>query len=187
MIRQQGSAFNPAAVNIIGGNIVATSITATGPLTPNATIGVIGTTGANNANVGSVGELIFSTVSLGAAIGLTTTVTTNVTSISLTSGDWDVSSCINFNVSGATGTLFQGGPSLATATLPTQPGGSGLGPDALASFPVPITGLTGDLTLDSGPVRLTTAATTVVFLPANAVFSIGTVTVFGTIRARRMR
>lgn len=148
---------------------------------------LIGTATNDNAGVGKVGEFVTATLASGSAISLSTTVTSNIVSISLTAGDWDVSAFMNFNLTGATGTLFQGGPSLTTGTLPTQSGGAGLGTDALASYPVPITGLTGDLVLDSGPIRVSIAATTTVFLTENATFTIGTCTGFGTLRARRVR
>lgn len=147
-----------------------------------------GTATNDNAAAGNVGQFVTLYTPTGSAVGLTSTIPANIgAGISLTAGDWDVSSTINFNVSGATGTLFQGGPSVVTATLPTSAGGAGLGTDALASSPIPITGLTGDLTADSGPVRVSIASTTTVFLVASAAFTVGTVSVFGTIRARRVR
>lgn len=146
-----------------------------------------GTSSNDSAAVGYVGEFVSTTLAVGSAVSLTTATPANIVSMSLTPGDWDVMGFMNFNLTGATGTLFQSGASVTSATLPTQPGGSGLGTDALASSPVPVTGLTGDLTQDSGSVRVSIAATTTVYLVAQATFTVGTCTGFGTIRARRVR
>jgi hypothetical protein len=43
------------------------------------------------------------------------------------------------------------------------------------------------LNLDIGPVRLSIAATTTVFLVAQCTFTVSTLSAYGTIRARRMR
>lgn len=147
----------------------------------------VGTSTNNNAPAGYVGEFVTATVAVGSAVSLTTATTANVTSISLTAGDWDVTGQIDFNLSGTTGTLFQGGTSLTSATLPTQPGGSGLGTDSLFVMPIPVTTLTAVMTCDCNAVRVSLAATTTVYLTAQATFSVGTVSAFGTIRARRVR
>jgi len=148
---------------------------------------VVGTATNDNAAAGTVGEIITSSIPVGSEVTLTTAVTANVTSISVPAGDWHLSAVVNFDLAGTTGTLFQGGASLTSAVLPTQPGGGGLGTDALLSFPVPITGLTGDLVLPGGVVRLSIASTTTVFLTASCTFTVGTCKAFGTITARRIR
>lgn len=149
--------------------------------------GVVGVTTNSNAAAGLVGEFITATVAVGAAVGLTTATPANVGSISLTPGDWDVNGVVGFNLTGATATLFQSGPSLTTAVLPTQPGGSGLGTDALASDPSTLVTATGVFTIGGNYVRISLAATTTIFLVASATFSAGTAAAFGTIRARRVR
>ena len=61
-------------------------------VTFNTTSGVIGTTTNNAAAAGSVGEYVSSTVAPGSAVTITTTVTSqDITTISLTAGDWLVS------------------------------------------------------------------------------------------------
>lgn len=148
---------------------------------------ILGTATNDNAGAGSVGEFVTATVVAGSAVSLTTATSANVTSISLTAGDWDISSFVDYVLTGATATLLQSGASLTTAVLPTQAGGSGLGTDALATDPNVKTTLTGTEQQDGGPVRLSISATTTVFLVAQATFSVGTVTAYGTIRARRAR
>lgn len=146
-----------------------------------------GTTTNDSAASTIVGELITATVAAGSAVSLTTATGANVTSISLTAGDWDVSCQVEFVLSGATSTLHQTGISATSATLPTQAGGSGIGTDPLATMPLPTTVLSGTLSQCVPPVRVSLAATTTIYLVAQSVFSVGTETAYGTIRARRMR
>jgi hypothetical protein len=148
---------------------------------------VVGTTTNDNAATGNVGQVITATVASGSAVSLTTDTTANVTSISLTAGDWDVSGQVDYVLTGATSTLQQMGISLTSATLPSQAGGSGLGTDPLRSSLLQTTTITGTMNLPVGPVRVSLSATTTVYLVAQASFSAGTTTAYGTIRARRMR
>lgn len=147
---------------------------------------VKGTTTNDNAAAGVVGEFITATVATPGS-ALTTATPLTITSISLTAGDWDVASVIDFLYTGATVTDIRSGPSLTTNVLPTQAGGGGLGTDALAIDPSNFATISDVQTLDSGPVRVSIAGTTTVFLVAQATFSVGTVSAFGTIRARRIR
>lgn len=129
---------------------------------------------------------VTSTVASGSAVSLTSATGANVTSISLPAGDWDISAQVDFALTGATSTSHQSGISLTSATLPTQAGGSGLGTDALAILPMPTTGLSGTLTQAIAQVRLLISATTTVYLVAQAAFSVGSESAYGTIRARRV-
>ncbi|MES3041811.1 MAG: hypothetical protein V4730_11770 [Pseudomonadota bacterium] len=141
----------------------------------------------DSAAAGNIGEFITSTVAAASAVALTTATGRDVTSISLTAGDWDVSGQVDFVLAGVTATLFQSGISLATNTLPSQAGGSGLGTDALTGVPLLTTILSATYAQGIAPVRISLAATTTVYLVAQAAFSVGTTTAYGTIRARRER
>lgn len=148
---------------------------------------VLGTTSNDSATVGQVGEIITSTVASGAAVALTTATPANVTSISLTAGDWDVAGLIDFLPAGTTSiTQLNASVSLTTATLGTQPGGSGLGPDPTATVNQAANVPAGLVALDIGPVRVSIAATTTVFLVAQGTFTVSTMSAYGTIRARRV-
>lgn len=136
----------------------------------------------SNAAAGKVGEYISSSVPAGSAVSLTTSVVANVTSISLTAGDWDVSGNIySSNNAATTATIIIGNISLVSATLPTNPNG-GAGFDIRGSF-------SGGNTpsLPVGTMRLSLASTTTVYLVVDSVFSGGTAAAFGFIGARRMR
>lgn len=149
--------------------------------------GVAGTGTNNNSPTGALGEFQTATVASGSAVSLSNGAGTNVTSISLTAGDWDVSGQVDFVLAGVTATLFQSGISVVSATLPSQPGGSGLGTDALANVPLLTTVLSATYAQSCGVVRVSIAATTTVYLVAVGTFSVGTLTAYGTLRARRAR
>ncbi len=141
-------------------------------------------TGVNtntSAAAGDYGEFITATAAP-AAVALTTNTSANVTSVSLTSGDWDCSGTVNFTYGATTSvTNLTGGPSQTTATLPTQdnkfdvesaaqvPTGG-----AVASYPTPIT-------------RQLLSGTTTIFLVAQGTFTVSTLSAGGTLRCRRMR
>lgn len=139
----------------------------------------IGTATNDNAVAGGIGEFIQSSVAQGSAVALTTATPANVTSMSLTAGDWDVWANAWYNPS-ASMTLIQVGISTVSATLPTPPSGGGY--NALATT---FAGVTNS----SLPcqMRLSLNATTTVFLVTYATFASGTVGGYGSIQARRRR
>jgi hypothetical protein len=123
------------------------------------------------------------TVAVGSAVSLTTATPANITSKSLVAGTYLVWGIVDFNLTAVTATEFRCGPSLTTGTLPTQPGGAGLGTDALDILPLAPAVTTDVMVLMGGPTLLILAATTTLFLVAQATFSAGTVTGFGTLNA----
>lgn len=147
----------------------------------------VGTTTNDNAIAGSIGEIISATVVAGSAVSLTTATGTNVTSIILTGGDWDVSGQVDYVLTGVTATLFQSGISLVSTTLPSQAGGGGLGTDAVVGVPLLTTLLSATYGQGIVPVRISIAVTTTIYLIAQSAFSAGTNSAYGTIRARRER
>lgn len=162
---------------------MAGSVTTTALVRP----GTKGSGTNDNAATGDIGEFVTATVAAGSAVSLVNATGKNVTSISLTAGDWDVNAQVNFVLAGATSTLHQSGISLTTNTLPTQAGGAGLGTDPLAALPLPTTVLSGTMSQDISPIRISIAATTTVYLVAQSSFSVGTETAYGSINARRAR
>lgn len=147
-----------------------------------------GTTTNNNAALGTLGEIVTATVAAGAAVALTTATSANVTSISVTAGDWDIFGQIDFALGATTSiTQLNAAISLTTGTLSTQPGGSGLGTDPATLQNLAATVPAANVFQACGPVRLSVAATTTVYLVANATFTVSTCAAFGTIRARRVR
>jgi hypothetical protein len=153
-----------------------TTLSSTGNFTPSQTNGIVGTTTNNNANAGSVGEFVTATAS---GVSLTSTVVANVTSISLTAGDWDVTGVVQ--VVGAAGTTFTnmlGGSSTTSATL------GPLGSFWQAGF---TTSASATITEALPPLRYSFVTTTTVFAVADAQFTVSTATAAAVIRARRIR
>lgn len=145
------------------------------------TSGIIGTTTNNNAAALSVGEIITSTVLVASQVSLTTNTSANVTSISLTAGDWDVQGNVVFNAAGTTTTSFiLAWVSQTSATPPTLPAGG--------ASQLTLTFATGQVSaLPTGTLRFSLSGTTTVYLEAFATFSVSTMGAYGVIRARRIR
>jgi hypothetical protein len=134
------------------------------------------------------GEFKSSTVAVGSPVSETTATPVDVTTLSLTAGDWEVSGQIDRVLGGATSTIYGGGLGVATATLLTQAGGSGVGTDCLTTQSATFgTTITGNYATKIGPVRVSLSATTTIYLIAADTFSAGTIGVYGTLRARRIR
>lgn len=169
---------------------------ATGKLVQNSALVIADTTGAlsrsggggvpiegtntnDNAAAGYVGEYIESEVLSGSSISLTNNVTANITSISLTAGDWEVWGTTAFGVGIGTSAIY-GGINTTSATLPTAPGKGAYyalnDSSAVISPNMPV-----------GRRRFLISSTTTIYLVAKATFSSGSVNAFGVISARRMR
>ena len=141
-----------------------------------------GTTTNDNASAGNDGEYVVSNIGTGSAVGLTSTISANVTSISLTAGDWDVRGFVAGNVGGGTIiTSYNYAINTTSATLPTP---SDTTPMAFDSS---LTGAntTYNRTIPTG--RLSLSGTTTVYLVANCTFTVSTLAVYGFISARRIR
>lgn len=139
-----------------------------------------GTATNDNANAGEVGE--YSESSITSPISLTTGTAINLTSLSLTAGDWDVDCWGQFNPAGTTTVNFiTTSLSLTTGTLDVTTNGrwvqnafNGGVPNAAIIAPVP-------------KHRFSLSATTTVFCVVRASFGTSTMNVVGIMRARRAR
>lgn len=151
--------------------------TFTGILNPAA--GIKGTPTNDNATAGNNGEYVQSLIAIGSAITATTNVTSNVTSISLTAGDWDVRGNLNFSETISTIAQRSGGVTVTSETIPTdgteiEAGGNTVGTTEKNSASIP-------------SKRISINTTTTIYLVGKAVFSAGIVTMYGSISARRVR
>ena len=136
----------------------------------------------DSAAASKLGQYISSSVLVGSSVSLTSTVAANVTSISLTAGDWDVAATVIYNPAAGTTTTFkQWGISQTSATQPTlgAENNGGFSTQAWAA------GTTDSFT--AGPMRISLASTTTVYLVAQATFAVDTNSVYGFIGARRPR
>jgi len=150
---------------------------------------VYGTTLADDPPGGmTIGAFVSSSITAGQQIGLTQSTTANVASIVLQPGDWDISGTVNHSASTNTSvTSLISGISTVSAVTAGQAGGGGLGTDPTAIWLQAAAVPKGIMVLEAGPVRFNTTLTTTMYLVALDSFTVSTLSVFGTIRARRMR
>jgi len=159
-----------------GANTWSSAQTFSAAITPSQTAGIVGTTTNNSVTAGSIGEYVTAT---GSSVALTTATNANVTSISLTAGDWDVSGGGSLQ-SASSGTLTNSilGISTTSATF----GGTG----TLWNLAFGI-GANGGVAQALPTVRVSVAATTTVYCVAQGTFSSGSASASCLLRARRVR
>ena len=135
----------------------------------------------------NMGEYLFTTVPVGSVVSVTTNTPVDVCTLVVSAGKWDVSAVVDRSLSGVTATRYAAGISLTVNAMPTQPGGSGLGPDAsVTQFATFGTTVTGSYATPVPPVRVEVPVATTLHLVVADLFSAGTVGAFGTIRATRV-
>lgn len=145
--------------------------------------GIVGTTTNDNAAAGKVGELIESIVLGGAAVAVTTATASDITSISLTAGDWNVWGQVQtLPAGGTTTTQIIGWTSATSATLPTPPNKGSF--NQLAGISLAAGNGAG---IPIGIQRLSLSGTTTVYLSCSVTFAVSTMGVYGYIGARRVR
>jgi hypothetical protein len=143
---------------------------------------IAGTQTNDDARAGNVGEYLESEVLSGAALSITNATPSNIASLSLTPGDWDVWGIIGTVPAGGTTTSFTaGGINTTSATLPTSPGKganvqSWVAQSAGTSAIYPV-----------GCRRISLNATTTVYLVQHTNFAVSTNAAFGILCARRVR
>lgn len=137
------------------------------------TQGIVGTTTNNNASAGYVGEFITSVNSSGTTVSANTP--SDITSISLTEGDWLLYG--NAYASGSVNTTsLLCWISATSATAPAIP-------DYNA---ITVTAGAGSYGIDAPSVRIPISGTTTVYLSGQTSGS-GTLNLYGRVSARRMR
>ena len=148
--------------------------------------GIVGTTTNDDTNAGNVGEVISSVVLSGSAVSMATNTTKDVTTISLTAGDWDVWSELWINSAASTQITFIGfGINTTSATLISVP--------TLSASYTQLVGVTytsggtGYPVSNTAVCRLSLSGTTTVYLSAKLTFTVSTASTYGKILARRRR
>ena len=144
--------------------------------------GLIGTTAADNASAGTVGEFLASALATGVA--MSSNVTTQIQTLNITAGDWDVWGAFYTVVGGATTCNFQ---LFAISTS----GGFIPGPSTVQNYGIQGTQyvmVTGQPYYgNTGTSRWNVNTTTAVYLNANFAYAGSTLTGNGAIYARRRR
>lgn len=150
----------------------------------NGGIPLQGTNTNDSAAAGYVGEYISSTVVSGSAVALTNSTSANITSISLTAGDWDVSAVTSFLTAVSTNVTVEATSiSNTSATMDTTPGR--VVSVRFAGGEVPGSG--GFDGMGIPPVRISLSGSTTIYLVANCSFTVSTLSSYGIISARRVR
>ncbi|TIW62978.1 MAG: hypothetical protein E5V48_02645 [Mesorhizobium sp.] len=146
-----------------------------------------GTATNDNADAGNVGEYVESVVASGSGVSLTTATAKDMTTISLTAGDWDVEFLPGFTGGGTTTVnyLVASVSSGATNTL-DQTNGRYVAHNFSAGtlFNAVPAGLFGFAGIT---VRFSLSATTTIRAVVQAAFGTSTCTAHGVLRARRVR
>lgn len=143
-----------------------------------------GVTDGGNAAAGDVGEYLESVVPAGSAVSLTNAAAANITSLSLTAGDWDVTANAGIVTAATTNVVyFLGSISTTSATVNTTdaaqltwPGGMVLNTPGAGSPRITV-----------ARARISISAPTTVYLVARSAFTVSTASAFGKISARRVR
>lgn len=141
--------------------------------------GITGITNNTLATAGNVGEVVSNYVAVGSGVTCANNVVTNVTSISLTAGDWDVEGNVNFSSGTTSTTGAAGGITTVTATLP------GDGSEVYSGITIVGAIYSNSVTLPRKVINVNT--TTTVYLEGMCSFTAGTVKASGGITARRVR
>lgn len=145
-----------------------------------------GTVTNDSASSGNVGQYISSSIASGSAVSLTNNTAADVTSISLTAGDWQVCGNVIFTGGGSTTVTLQiAWTSATSATLPTSPNGGSYGINAVPTGTSWAGGSQPTVSLSCARYSLST--TTTIYLGAFVSFATSTESAYGFIGARRAR
>jgi hypothetical protein len=166
-----------------GANSNITSLSGVTAINTPGGIDIKGTNTNDSAAAGDVGEYIESSVLVGSAVNLTSDVAANVTSISLTAGDWDVSAIGRIHANNASTSFTQGLASIS-ATSATLDAVNQV--NTFSAAAVPGNGV-NYAALGVPSTRISLAATTTIYLVCRAKFTVSTAQAYGVISARRVR
>lgn len=144
---------------------------------------IVGTATNDNASAGNVGEYLSSSVASGSPVAMTSGVSVNITSLSLTAGDWDVYGVVGAKGAGTTTiNYWVGSISNTTGTIDTANDrriAVCMRSDAFS--------FTALYTQQIGPARISLAGTTTIYLVTEAGFGVSTCDAYGILHARRRR
>lgn len=144
---------------------------------------VVGTTTNDDATAGNIGEYITAAVAIGSEVSVTSGAAFNLTSISLTAGDWDVSGAMGFD--GNAGTVRTSAKAWASSVSASAPADMADAQGIVMDSSDANSGQ--DIVLPTGVRRFSLATTTTIYFSGYAVFSVSTLFAYGRIRARRVR
>ena len=182
-----GGLFYGASTTTIGQTAAGTTgkfLISNGTSAPTWAVDHLASDGTTSAAVGYVGEFISATVPTGSSVSLTTATIANITSITLSAGDWELRGQVDYTAALSTVVnVFAQGISTTSATFGGQ--------DTYTQTNTTAGAIVPNVTYDIGAAvrtqRLLLSATTTVYLVCRAVFTTNTLKAYGTIEARRIR
>lgn len=134
------------------------------------------------AATGAIGEILTATLASGSATALTTNTAKTVTSVALTAGVWEVTGVVGYLPDTLTSvTYMEQGLSATTNVV------GGLGTMSAQALAAVVPGVTAVPVIQIPRVTLNLAATTTYYLIAKALFTVSTLSAYGTISALRIR
>lgn len=143
-----------------------------------------GTTTNDSATAGNIGEYVETAVLSASAVSLTNATDANIATISLPSGDWDVTGMVVYKPAATTNYTFTW-HSISTASATND----STTPSAfnIYRFPTGNVPASDFCTAGVGPVRKSLSGTTTIYLVARVAFTVDTMAAYGHLRARRVR
>ncbi|HEX4850314.1 MAG TPA: hypothetical protein VFV08_05870, partial [Puia sp.] len=145
---------------------------------------VVGCTDTSSGSAGNMGELQSTTIAAVSAVSLSNATASNIMSVSLTPGDWDVYAQHVFT----TGTAITQVTQLGGSVNSTAAFNAVAGAFSQQLYPSTTTfSASGSVAFFTGPFRVSIAATSTYMNVMQANFSTGSVSAWGALRARRIR
>lgn len=145
---------------------------------------IVGTTTNDSAAAGSVGEYVSSVIAQGSAVSLSTDTAANITSITLTAGDWDVWGKGQFSPNPGVTTVAYILCSISSTSAVLNESGDRVAAYSPGGADIPYIGY---ITVSPGPVRISVASTTTYYLVGQSGFGTSTMSAWGALLARRVR
>lgn len=143
------------------------------------TKGVQGSNTNDDVAAGYIGEYASTLKAIGSPVSLSNNTAADIISVTLTAGDWDVTSLASVTETTSTVTLRSAGITSTSATMPTD------GSEGYNGVQSVVTSETNSIPLNRKRFSLST--TTTIYLDEKVTFSAGTAGGFGAINARRAR
>jgi len=178
--------------NGTGNNVLTTSPVLVTPnvgaatassITFSTTSGIVGTVTNDNAATGSVGEYVESVIASGSAVSITSGAAKDLTSITLSAGDWDVDGVLQYLFPASTSyTFLEASISLTANTVDTTNGRAVI---LVVPATVPSAGITVSAAVP--PLRFSLSGSTTIHFVGLALFTVSTLSMYGIVRARRVR
>lgn len=166
------------------GQVLTSNGTGTLPTWQTPTSTIVGTATNDNAVAGNIGEEVNSTISTYA--NYTTTATyQNITSITLSAGDWDLTAQGTF--SSNTATITAASDAIFVISTTTASASGATEGKNIAYIPQAALLGTSHESISVAPYRVSLSGSTTYYLNTQATFTLGNPQYTGTIRARRVR